>query len=102
MKNGVDPKCRFCDQCDDTIAHLVSGCSVLTPNEYKNRHDGVGQYLEWKICKHYNTQHVDKWCEPVPVVEGKDATLLWDFPLNTEGREIQVCRGLMYERHMNQ
>ena len=25
MKNGVDPKCRMCDQYDETVEHLVSG-----------------------------------------------------------------------------
>ena len=92
-KNGADPKCRFCDQCDETIDHLVSGCSVLIPNEYKNRHDRVGQYLHWKICKHYNTPHADKWYEhkTPPVVEGENTTILWDFPINTD-RAIQANR----------
>ena len=62
-KHWADPKCRFFDQYDETIDHLVAGCSVLAPNEYRNRHDRVGQYLHWKICKHYNTPHADKWYE---------------------------------------
>ena len=71
VKNGTDPKCCFCDQYDETIDHLVSGCSILTPTEYKNRHDRVGQYLHWKICKHYKTPHAEKWYEhkTPPVVE---------------------------------
>ena len=44
VKNGTDPKCRFCDQYDETIDHLVSGCPILTQNEYKNRHDRVGKF----------------------------------------------------------
>ena len=52
LRNGFDPKCRFCEDKVETIDHLVSGCSILTPNEYKNRHDRVGQYLHWNICKH--------------------------------------------------
>ena len=35
MKNVVDPKCRMCDQCDETIAHLVSGYPVIRVTEYK-------------------------------------------------------------------
>ena len=34
LKNGADPKCRFCDQHTETIDHLVSGCTVLAPTEY--------------------------------------------------------------------
>ena len=83
VKNGTDPICRFCDQYDETIDHLVSGCHILTPNEYRNRHDRVGQYLHLKICNHYNTPHAEKWYErktPL-VVEGENTTMLWDFPI---------------------
>ena len=43
VKNGADPKSRFYDQYDETIDHLMSRCPILTPNEFKNRHDRVGQ-----------------------------------------------------------
>ena len=49
IHNGADSKCRFCDEKLDAIDRLVFGCSILTPNEYKNGHDRVGQYLHWKI-----------------------------------------------------
>ena len=48
VKNGADPKCHFCDQYDETIDHLVSGCPSLTPTEYNNRHDRVGQHLKFE------------------------------------------------------
>ena len=34
----------MCDYYDETVDHLVSGCPVIRPTEYKNRHDRVGQY----------------------------------------------------------
>ena len=93
LQNGSDPKCRFCDTFDETIDHLISGCPVLTPNEYKNRHDRVGQYLHWKICKQYKISMPAHWYEhhPEPVVEGTNVTILWDFPVNTD-RTIQANR----------
>ena len=39
LHNGADSKCRFCDDKIETIDHLVSGCNILAPNEYSNRHD---------------------------------------------------------------
>ena len=39
IKNGMDAKCRFCDNFTETVDHLIAGCPVLAPNEYKNRHD---------------------------------------------------------------
>ena len=93
LHNGTDPKCRFCEDKVETIDHLVSGCSILTPNEYKNRHDRVGQYLHWKICKHFSIGTQGNWYEhhPEPVTEGKDTVVLWDFPIHTD-RTIQANR----------
>ena len=94
LKNGADPKCRFCNSHVETIDHLVSGCSVLTPNEYVKRHDRVGQYLHWCICKHYEVEmEATNWYEhhPPAVVEHKNVTILWDFPINTD-RTIKANR----------
>ena len=33
IRNGTDPKRRFCGERVETIDHLISKCSVLTPGE---------------------------------------------------------------------
>ncbi|XP_063585357.1 uncharacterized protein LOC134762740 [Penaeus indicus] len=93
LKNGTNEKCRFCDTHKETIDHLISGCPVLATNEYKNRHDRVGKYLHWTICNSYNIKTCEHWYEhkPEPVVEGENATLLWDFSIHTD-RTIQTNR----------
>jgi len=93
IKNGADPKCRFCDKFTETIDHLISGCPTLAPNEYKNRHDRVGQYLHWHICKAYNIETPENWYEhhPKPVTDGDNVTILWDFTVHTD-RTIQANR----------
>ena len=88
------PLCRFCRKYVETVDHLVSGCPVLTPNEYVKRHDRVGQYLHWCICKHYGVKiEADYWYEhhPPAVVEKDHVTILWDFPINTD-RTIKANR----------
>ena len=35
IKNGSNPICRLCKQKTESIDHLVSSCSILTPIEYK-------------------------------------------------------------------
>ena len=86
LRNGASDKCRFYDNYAETVDHLVSGCPVLAQNEYKNRHDRVGQYLHWKICKSYKIETCEHWYEhkPQPVVEGDNVTLLWDSPISTD------------------
>ena len=93
LRNGACDKCRFCDNYTETVDHLVSGCPVLAPKEYKNRHDRVGQNVHLKICKSYKMETCEHWYEhkPQPVVEGDNVILLWDFPIRTD-RTIQANR----------
>eukprot|EP00795_Rhopilema_esculentum_P016353 gene16353-biopygen5591 len=93
LHNEANEKCRFCEEKVETIDHLVSGCSVLTPNEYKYRHDRIGQYLHWKILNHFSLETKSNWYEhhPKPVTEGKNVTILWDFSVQTD-RTIQANR----------
>ena len=93
LKNGADPLCRICNQYNETIDHIVSGCPILAPSEYKNRHDRVGQYIHWGLCKHFNLPHEEHWWEhkPPPVVEGNSVTILWDFSIHTD-RTINANR----------
>ena len=93
LKNGANPNCRICDKALETVDHLVSGCSVLAPSEYLNRHDRVGKYIHWKLCKHYGIKTVKNWYEhnPDPVTEIGDITILWDFSIHTD-RTIKANR----------
>ena len=45
LHNGADSRCRFWNTSTDTIDHLISGCTILSPNEYISRHNCVGQYV---------------------------------------------------------
>ena len=56
LHNVADPRCRLCKISTKTTDHLISGCTVLAPDEYTNRHNRVGQYIHWKICNHYNIE----------------------------------------------
>ena len=93
LHKGADESCRFCEDKLETIDHLVSGCSVLTPNEFKNRHDRVGHCLHWKMLNHFSIETKNNWYEhhPEPITEGKNVTILWDFPVHTD-RMILVNR----------
>ena len=78
---GAYPKYRFCKKFEETVDHLVSGSPLMTPNEYLQRLDRVGQYNHWKICQHYNAPYAKNWYkhEPQKVVETESRTILWDF-----------------------
>ena len=86
IENWIDPKCRMCDQYDETVDHLLSDCPVIRPTEYKNRYCRVGQYIHLKICQHYKAPYHKNWYEhkPEPSVKTESATILWDFAIHTD------------------
>ena len=81
IKNRAHPKCWFFEKFEETVDHLVSGCPIMNPNEYLQRHGRVRQYIHWKICQHYNAPYAKNWYEQKPqiVVETESATILWDI-----------------------
>ena len=91
LHNGADLRCRFCNTSTKTTDNLISGCTILAPNEYTNRHNPVEQYIPWKICNHYNTETPEKWYDHklLPVVDTQKVTILWEFPIRTD-RIIQA------------
>ena len=40
-----DSLCRMCRKVDESIDHIVSGCSKLAQKEYKRRHDNLGKIV---------------------------------------------------------
>ena len=60
------------------VDHFVVGCSVLKASEYKLKHDRIGLYQLWIMCKYYNVHYVRNWCEyrPETVTEIKNITIL--------------------------
>jgi len=93
IKDGTDPKCRICNQFEETIDHIVSGCPSLAKTEYMYRHNNAASYIHWKICKHHNLPAAEKWYDhqPQTVTENDNVTILWDMPVNTD-REISANR----------
>ena len=86
LHNAADPRCRFCNTNTEIIDYLISGCTIIAPNEYANRRNRVGQYIHWKICNHYDTETLNKCYEhkPLPAVDTLKTTILWDFPIRTD------------------
>ena len=85
--------CRICKNNKETIDHLIAGCSTIAPTEYLERHNKIGRYLHWNICKDAGIEVSQKWYEhvPDPVIETEEKTILWDFSIHTD-RTIKANR----------
>ena len=44
-KGQKDTLSRLCKKADESIGHVVSGCSKLAQKEYKRRHDNLGKIV---------------------------------------------------------
>jgi hypothetical protein len=88
-----DDRCRLCKTKKETIDHLIAGCSTIAATEYLERHNKVGRYLHWSICKAAGIHVNEKWYkhEPEPVSENRNICVLWDFTIHTD-RTIKANR----------
>ena len=77
--------CRVCRKVDESIDHVVSGCSKLAQNEYKRRHDNLGKIVHWKLARKKNFEAEGKRYEhePESVLEN-GYKILWDFSIQTD------------------
>ena len=44
-KSQGDSLCRMCRKVDESIDHIVSGCSKLAQKEYRRKHDNLGKII---------------------------------------------------------
>ena len=49
-KSQGDSLCRVCRKVDESIDHIVSGCSKLAQKEYKRRHGNLGKNSTLEAC----------------------------------------------------
>ena len=62
-KSHGDSLCRACRKVDESIDHLVSGCSKLAQKVYKRRHDNLRKIVYGKLARNCNFEAGDKWYE---------------------------------------
>ena len=76
----------MCRKVDESIDHIVSGCSKLAQKEYKRRHYNLGKIVHWKLARKSNFEAGDQWYEhePESVLENEDYKILWDFSIQTD------------------
>ena len=86
MKQAVPSlMCRLCSQKEETIQHLLAGCSTLAATSYVSRHNLVARVLHWHLSHTFGLPAAISWFShhPVPVVENSRVKILWDFGMHT-------------------
>ena len=85
-KSQKDTLYRLCKKADESIDHVVSGCSKVAQKEFKRSHDNLGKIVHWILARKCNFEAGDKWYEhePESVLESEDYKILWDFSIQTD------------------
>ena len=84
-KTQLKSNCKLCGDRDETMNHIISECSKLTPKEYKTRDDWVGKVIYWERCKKYKFDDTNKWYMQnlASVLENYIHKLELDFDIQT-------------------
>ena len=82
LKEETESKYRLCNQHEETIDHLTSGCPILAMKEYLMSHDKGCTHLHYSICKALGIETTEKWYihthMPKPVYDEGDVTVSWN------------------------
>ncbi|KAI5752694.1 hypothetical protein M8J77_019495 [Diaphorina citri] len=79
--------CRLCGRITESIEHLSSGCSVLAPREYTNRHNLVANIIHQALHQKMFPTKPSVPCykyKPTSIVENRDSKLYWDMSVITD------------------
>ena len=49
----------MCRKVDESIYHIVSGCSKFARKEYRRRRDNMGKIVSWKLARKCNFEAGD-------------------------------------------
>lgn len=86
-ENIRDAKCRMCSQKEETVEHLISGCSVLAPKQYLDRHNRVAKIIHQTLGLKYGLIDNEKpyyEYDPELVLESENSRLYWNRSIITD------------------
>ena len=95
--NHQDYTCRMCGKGQESVAHVLAGCSAIAQTKYVERHNSVLRILFFEILTKYNLLPREEYVwykriSPKPVYENEELKALWDVPLFAEQVEVQANR----------
>ena len=95
--NHQDYTCRMCGKGQESVAHVLAGCSAVAQTKYLERHNSVLRILFFEILSKYNLLPREEYAwykriSPKPVYENEELKALWDVPLFAEQVEVRANR----------
>ena len=78
--------CRLCKVKDETVSHIISGCTMLADTKYTTRYERVCTYVHWCLLNELGVKTCDEWYKHIPKesTECDDVTVMWDLTIQTD------------------
>ena len=95
--NHQDYTCCMCGKGQESVAHVLAGCSAIAQTKYLERHNSVLRILFFEILSKYNLLPREEYVwykriSPKPVYENEELKALLDVPLFAEQVEVRANR----------
>ena len=91
-----DVKCRLCGHAQESVPHILAGCTALAQNKYLFRHNMALKVLFYEILLHQDLlEEVPPWYSPVmpkPVYKSEKVEAWWDVPVYADHQEARANR----------
>ena len=96
INTSPDVLCRMCGKCQESVPHILSGCSTLAQTKYLARHNSALKILFFEMLRDQNlVSKVPPWYLPVqpkPMYENERAKAFWDVPVYAESVMVKANR----------
>lgn len=79
--------CRLCANKEETLDHLMAGCSVLAPKAYLDRHNHVAKILHQQLRRVYmGTEDLEPYYkyDPPAICEDDETRIYWNRTIITD------------------
>ena len=89
-----DVKCRLCGHAQESVPHILAGCTALDQNKYLFRHNMALKVLILRENQDL-LEEVPPWNSPVmpkPVYKSQQVEGWWDVPVYTDHQEVRANR----------
>lgn len=86
-ENLENIKCRLCQTKEETLDHIIAGCTILAPKSYLDRHDRVGKIVHQKLREvHMGLAETVPYYQydPPAVCENNEVRLYWNRKIQTD------------------
>ena len=91
-----DVKCRLCGHVQESVPHILAGCTTLAQKKYLLRHNMALKVLFYELLRDQDLlEEVPLWYSPVipkPVFKSEQVEAWWDVPVYADHQEVRANR----------